>query len=461
MATTRGREAVKPLVWKSCDDGDCARLTVPLRHADPTGETIELVVARGSLADPDKRIGTLLLNPGGPGAPGTDFVVPAAKLLPDAITDYFDIVSWDPRGTGESSPVDCGRNFDYLFAADSAPDNAVEHRELEAAAARFARECSQRSSRLLPNVTSLATVSDMDMLREALGEDKLTYLGFSYGTYLGALYAREFPERVRAMMLDGAVDPSLSVETMVIEQAQGFGRALDLFLAYCARNRDCAFHHGGEPRGALDALRARVDLQPIASGDRTLGPTQLDLALGAGLYGGELGYTELARSLRDAERGDPDGLLAGFDAYVGRNPDGIYKPDWAAFISISCADGPVLDLEAARVLQESAAVAAPDFGAESVGLGFPCSFWSAPPTNKVPGVVVASGSVPIVVIGATDDPATPLKWSEGLAKQLGVGRLVAVRGSAHTSLLGGPDCLARLAAVYLVDLVVPQDGTRC
>ncbi len=462
MTSTPAKEALSaPLVWRSCAAGDCATLRVPLDWARPAGEQIELALSRVRAGKPAQRIGSLLVNPGGPGAPGVEFAPQVANILPRSITDRFDIVGWDPRGTGKSTAVDCGAHLDYLFAVDTAPDNPQELVALQSASRRFAQDCATRSPALLPHIASIDTVHDMDRIRAALGDPKLTYAGFSYGTYLGALYAQTYPEHVRAVILDGAIDPSLPAADVSIQQAKGFDQSLQAFFEYCARHTSCPFHHGGDPRSAYEALRARVDRAPLRRGSRTLGPTQLDLGVAAPLYLGRGAYATLATALRAAEGGDPAALLGQADDFIGRRADGTYDAEWPAFLATSCLDGPVLDAASTATLQARAALEAPDFGAANVGLGYACSYWSVPPVNREPTRVVAPSAPPLVVIGTTGDPATPLAWADGLARQLGPATLVTVDGTTHTALLDGGACLEGMATRYLVDLVPPAPGLRC
>lgn len=460
-STTAAEAPIAPPVWRSCAEGDCATLRVPLDRARPDGEQIELALSRVRARKPSQRIGSLLVNPGGPGAPGVGFAPQVAEILPRSITDRFDIVGWDPRGTGRSTSVDCGSRLDYLFAVDTAPDDAEELATLESVSQRFARDCATRSPALLPHIASIDTVYDMDRIRAALGDPELTYIGFSYGTYLGALYAQTYPEHVRALVLDGAIDPSLSAADVSIQQAKGFDQSLQAFFEYCARRRSCAFHHGGDPRSAYDVLRARIDREPLRRGGRTFGPTQFDLGVAAPLYLGREAYGMLATDLHAAERGDPSGLLARADEFLGRRGDGTYDTEWPAFLAISCLDGPVLDAADTAALQVRAALEAPEFGAANVGLGYACSYWSVPPVNREPTPVAAPSAPLLVVIGTTGDPATPLAWADGLARQLGPATLVTVDGTAHTALLDGGDCLEAMATRYLVDLVPPAPGLRC
>jgi pimeloyl-ACP methyl ester carboxylesterase len=450
------------LDWKSCEHGECATLAVPLDATDPTGPQIDLALARVPAANPDERIGSLLVNPGGPGAPGVDFVQAVASQLPTSISDHFDIVGWDPRGTGSSDPVKCGKKLDYLFDVDTAPDDAQEQTMLATVSERFANACKQRSGALLSHISSMETVHDMDRIRAALGDEKLTYAGFSYGTYLGALYAQKYPDRVRALVLDGAVDPAIPLEEVSLEQAKGFEHSLDAFLDDCAQKKKCEFHNDSDPRAALDELRAQVDREPMR-GDRgqTLGPTQLDIALSAPLYSGADGYRTLASALARAQDGDPNGLLSLFNDYVLRDTSGSYAAEWPAFIAVSCLDGPVLDATEIPAMQARATQAAPYFGASNIGLGVPCAYWPVPPVNRVPTPVSAPDAPPIVVVGTTGDPATPVAWAAGLARELGTARLVTVEGTTHTSSLDGNPCLDQALTAYLVRLKAPQPDLRC
>ena len=307
-----------------------------------------------------------------------------ASELPASITDRFDIVGWDPRGTGSSAPVDCGKHLDYLFDVDTAPDDPAEQAALDSASRRFAQDCASRSGDLLAHIASIDTVHDLDRIRAALGDDKLTYAGFSYGTYLGALYAQQYPDKVRALLLDGAVDPAVPVDEVSIQQAKGFEASLGAFLDDCARRTSCAFHHGGNPRRALDALGPGSTEEPIPGDDgRTLGPTQLDIALAAPLYSGAGGYRVLATALQKADRGDPSAMLRA----LRRVRDARARRHLLARVA-----GVPRDLVCRRArtsiprpsaLQARAAHEAPYFGASNVGLGLPCSYWPVPPVNPV------------------------------------------------------------------------------
>ncbi|MFM7616453.1 MAG: alpha/beta hydrolase [Actinomycetes bacterium] len=453
--------AAPSISWRSCSGGRCGTLAVPLDPAERGGRTIRLALFRAAATSKRDRKGVLLINPGGPGGSGIDAARYLASALPRRVRRAFDLVGWDPRGTGISTAIDCGARLDYLFAPDTAPDDAAERAALEQASARFARTCARRSGALLDHVSSRDTVGDMERIRVALGERRINFLGYSYGTLLGALYANRYPGRVRAMVLDGAVDPTVGPEASLIQQAQGFDAGLARFFDWCDGRRTCEFGDG-DSAAAYRRLRASVDARPIRVDGRRFGPTQMDLGVGSFLYSGEAGYRTLAEGLAALVEGEPAIIQAASDEYVGRRDRGRYDPSWGAFIAISCLDGPRIgttaDLAAAS---ERAAAAAPEFGAASVGLGTPCATWPTPPVFPDPDPIRAPDAPPIVVIGTRNDPVTPLAWAEGLAAQLGVGRLVVAPGAQHTGYPQGDDCLDPFVEDYLVDLRVPPEGAAC
>jgi pimeloyl-ACP methyl ester carboxylesterase len=449
-----------PVQWRSCGSVDCATVEVPLDYAHPTGPKVSLALER--VRAKHDRIGSMLVNPGGPGAAGTGFDQDVALRLPSDVADRFDIIGWDPRGTGQSTAVNCGTKIDYLFAPDTAPDTPAELAQLEAASQRFANACEAGSAGLLAHISTEDSARDMDSIRAAIGDPKLTYLGFSYGTYLGAVYAQLFPQRVRALILDGALDPSLTAEQSFTQQAEGFQQSFDRFLSSCAESSSCPLHNHGDPRAAYDTLHARIERAPMhGSQGRTLGPTQLDIAVSAPLYEGASADNRLASELHAALGGDPNGLLDEFSQYMERSPDGSYSTTWPAFLAISCLDGPTLPLQPLIAAQRRAAVAVPDFGAANAGLGFPCAFWPVPALHPNGVTVSAPASPTIMVVGTTGDPATPYQEAISLTRQLGSARLVTVEGSSHTSLLYGNPCLLDAARRYLIDLVPPPIGLRC
>ena len=450
-----------PLRWRKCDRGECAVLTVPLDYETPDdGRTIDVALFRVRASNPDERIGSLLVNPGGPGASGVDFVRQAAFAVPDAIRRRFDLVGFDPRGSGKTAPVKCRRNLDSLFALDYSPDDEAERADLDRALRKLAADCERRNGDVLPYVSSGSTVQDMDRVRAALGDDRLSYVGFSYGTYLGALYAERFPDRVRALVLDGAIDPTLDKLQVSLQQAVGFESSLDAFFASCARDPDCGFGDG-DPAAAYDRLARRIDRRPLRVGDRRLGPGELDLAVFAYLYDGDFAYSSLAGALAAAVDGDGGPLLAEADDFTGRREDGSYSNEQEAFWAIGCLDGPRLGgPEAYRAAEPEVEAAAPRLGRSNLNYDLACAYWPVPAV-AAPGPLTAPGAPPIVVIGTTGDPATPIQWGRDLAATLDSGVFVEVEGTTHTSFLSLDDCVDRLVSRYLVRLDVPPTGTKC
>lgn len=463
VAPSGGRARTGSVGWHGCGAIQCATLSVPLDAARPNGPHISLALARRPASG--QRVGALLTNPGGPGASGVDLVRQAGSVFSSKLRNNFDIVSWDPRGTGASAPVRCDVDLDAFFAIDHSPDNAAEVQQNVDEAKALAASCARGSGGLLRHVSTLDTVRDMDAIRAALGDQRVTYLGFSYGTYLGALYADHYPTRVRAMVLDGAVDPSLPYAQGTLTQALGFEHALDAFLSACASTTQCGFATRGNPAVALNDVLRSIDaesLPAMVSGEhRTLGPGETDLGVATALYAGKQGWPVLAQALTRAAQGDGSGLLQLSDTYTERQPGGHYSNEILAFYAISCTDTPS-PRTAAEVerLADASRPGAPHFGPANFWLGLPCTYWPAPAT-LLSAPVHATGAPPIVVVGTSNDPATPLSGARALASQLSSGRLLVYQGEGHTAYGRGSGCVQDAVDRYLVSLVPPKDGTRC
>jgi pimeloyl-ACP methyl ester carboxylesterase len=466
LTATVEKFGAKKLSWRGCGDGfECAELTVPLDYEAPDADTIEVSVIRLKARKQGGRVGSLVLNPGGPGGSGVEFARQARQLLPGEILDRFDVVSFDPRGVGESAPVDCldDAGLDDLLAVDPSPDSAAERKLLIDMSRNQARACARKSARLLPHVGTVDAAKDMDVLRTALGDDKLTYVGFSYGTVLGARYAQQFPGNVRALVLDGAVDPVLTPREVAVAQAVGFERALDEFFEDCA-DQNCAFAGHGEIGKTFDDLMARIDREPLQASqypDRTLGPGEALFGVAAGLYSREFGWPVLRQALESAYRGDGSTLLALFDNLVERDENGEFSNSVEAQAAISCVDGIYRkDVQRYDEDADSFAEAAPRFGRALAYGPLVCAFWPVPPVTRA-GIVRVEDLPPVVVVGTTRDPATPYEWSQSLADQL-PGVLVTYDGDGHTAYgYGRSSCIDRVVDAYLVSLTVPKRGTRC
>jgi pimeloyl-ACP methyl ester carboxylesterase len=449
------------LDWRECDGGECAELTVPLDYDDPDGPTIEVALIRQRATDPDGRIGSLLTNPGGPGASGVDFVADSGFAVFPELREHFDIIGFDPRGTGGTMPIECAESLDSVLSRDYSPDSPEERDVLQEAIAAYTDECREQYGDVLDHISSQDTVRDMDRIREALGDEKLTYIGFSYGSYLGALYADFFPDKVRALALDGAIDPELDSLATNLEQAAGFEASLNAFFESCGADEDCAFYSDGDPAAAYDALLAEIERDPPEADGRALSPNEFELGVAEPLYGGEAGWIQLADALAAAADGDPSLMFDLSDSYTERHDDGshtgsILQPFWA----IGCVDGePIGEPEDIPTLEAQFRAAAPRFGVSFLYSALMCALWPAE-SEPSPNPLDATGAPPILVIGTSGDPATPFQWAESLADVLDSGVLLANEGEQHTAYLSN-ECVTDTIDDYLVDLEVPEPGTRC
>ena len=452
--------------WKACDDSastttvQCSTLQVPFDYNNPSAGTFTLYVKLLPAANPTLRIGSMMVNPGGPGFGGSSLADDASYYFSTDITDHFDIIAWDPRGTGKSTPaVNCVDDYDEYFGIDSPPDSPEENQALIDASQAFNDECMANSGEILPYISTQASATDMDSIRQALGEDKISYFGFSYGSELGATWATMFPQTVRAAVFDGAVDPQATSSQEGMAQAGGFEGQLTTFLAACSENSTCAFYNGGKAEAAFDSLLFALDAKPlVVSKDRT--PVTQGVAFTAvaqAMYS-DSNWPQLEQALVDAQQGDGSGLLQLYDDYYQRKEDGSYGNELEAFLAISCLDDPgstsIKDVEDA--VPDYVAVA-PRLGA-NFGYGYSCALWPVKPAIKID--VTGKGAGPIVVIGTTGDPATPLESTRKMAAALEQGVLLVVEANKHTG-YGANECINTAVDSYLIDLTVPVNDTIC
>ncbi len=459
------------LDWTACtgsDAGsyDCTTVTAPLDWSDPDAGTVDLAVIRRAATD-GEAIGSLLTNPGGPGASGYDLIADSASFaVGTALLDAYDVIGFDPRGVGRSTAVTCldGDAMDaYLYDIPADPRGSDGWRaELTARNEEFVSACEANSGGILPYVTTDNAARDMDLLRAVLGDAKLNYLGYSYGTFLGATYAKLFPERVGRLVLDGAIDPSVSGLDVGTTQAVGFESALRAYMADCLTTNGCPFT-GSVDDGMADlaTLLASVDASPLKASDgRMLGADSLMTAIIAALYSQD-SWNYLTTALSNALSGDADMAFMLADFYNGRIGVGSYQDNSTeAFRAYNCMDYPLdttqADKDAADALiQQKAPTIAPYWDGVDV-----CESWPYPPTG-VRERITADGAAPIVVVGTTNDPATPYAWSQSLAEQLSSGVLITREGEGHTGYNKGNACVDDAVEAYFLDGTVPQDGLTC
>ena len=445
---------------------DCASVPVPRDWSDPAnGETYAIAMIRVRSTSQKDRLGSLLINPGGPGGSGIDTAVylsygEALGGLPTAITDEFDVIGFDPRGVGRSDPIKCisSTDQDASFAAAPDPAGQAEFDQIVALNQKIAEACGKKYGDELPFFATEQAAKDIDALRAAVGDQKLTYLGFSYGTLLGATYAQLFPKNVRAMVLDGAVDPEQTYVQGSESQAKGFERAFTNFSVWCRRTPDKCPIAPDARKAVTDALAAaKTDPLPGRDG-REATPGWIFVAIVSSLYT-ETGWTMLADAIADLKRRDTKGVFDLADQYAERKPDGTYSNLFDANLSVNCADTKdVPSVEEIRRLQAEWRRKYPLFGAAlAVGM-LPCTFWPGA-RNPYPAGP-ATGAPPIVVVGTTGDPATPYENTADLAKMLGVGHVLTWEGEGHTAYPSTP-CIVKAVDDYLIDLTVPREGLRC
>lgn len=448
------RYASQPITWRACRNGqECAEVLVPLDYAKPDGTAITLAVAR-IRATGSRNLGSLFINPGGPGGSGVAYVGYFERA---GLQDY-DIVGWDPRGVGESTPVQCAgaEALDRYTAMDGSPDTAEERTAWIQANRAFGRSCLERSGPLLSHVSTVETVHDLDLLRRMLGDTTLSYFGSSYGTQIGAVYAELFPDSVGRMVLDGAVDITDDSDA---SQAEGFDKSLRAFAAWCAE-RGCSLGSSpAEVQKSVVELWQELDAKTFDVGRRQLTQQLAVTGVIFVLYENEKAWPALLRSLEDAIRRNNGGRLLAFaDQYNQRRSDGQYGQFNYAFPAVRCLDSDEGGLtEADRDLAE-AVEDAPTLG-PFLGADYVCPMWPVPAAPD-PGTLTGKGAAPIVVIGTAGDPATPYEYAVAMARQLESGVLVTFRGEGHLA-YGQSPCVQRLVQAYLVDGAVPVDGSRC
>jgi pimeloyl-ACP methyl ester carboxylesterase len=435
-------------------------LTVPLDYSHPSGRTLHIAVIRQPSSGAHE--GSLIINPGGPGVSGVTFEAEAASAF-SQLTDHYDLVSFDPRGVGHSDPIRCltPAQLDTFVNTNPVPTNVAQHAELVAQAKLFANACFARNGSYLEHVGTIDQARDMDVLRAALGDAKLTYYGGSYGTYLGAKYAQLFPTHIRAMVLDGALNPDEPVTEENLVQAEGFETDLNDFLAACANSGSCPL--GSTAAGALaglHALEASITASPLTVNGRELGAGEFFEGLASGLYSPE-DWPQLWGALGSVKNGDGSALLQFADSLTERNTDGTYTNLIESNMAINCVDRPAPKSVAGYDHNaEAFAKVAPDFGAAIEYGSLPCAFWRVPPVESV-HPVTAPGAPPILVIGTTRDPATPYVWAQALAKQLSSGVLLTYVGDGHTAYLRHDSCVDSVVKGYIDDLTTPKAGTTC
>jgi len=442
----------EPIRWKQCQQGECATVQVPLDYRQPTGRLIKLAVSRAAATG--KRIGALFVNPGGPGASATDFASVLATLLPKEINERFDIVGVDPRGVGGSNPVRCGIDATKLYEVDPTIETADDRAALLQVSKEYVDDCTIKFGDVLPFVGTRDVARDMDSVRAAMGDPKISYLGFSYGTAIGQEYADLFPTHVRAMILDGVLELGPSGLQLAAEQAAGFETALARYAQFCDSGTTCQTH--GNAVHAVEQVQALAEQPggiPAPKAGRPAGPGEANLGISLALYSRSL-WADLDAALAAAIAGDGSKLVALADQYIGIG-------DFEIYFAVNCMDfsWPNGNADAFLSAAKQTAVASPHFGEALVNDYIRCVDWPVPANPLQP--VTAPGTPPILVVSTTGDPATPYQGGVTVAHRLASGVLVTNEGDGHTVVGDGKPCIDDIVVAYLVDGRAPADGTTC
>ena len=451
--------------WSDCGGGfQCSHVNVPMDYANPQVRTLSLAVIRQLATDQSQLDGSLLVNPGGPGGSGIAYLR-GGGVASAAVSAHYNLVSFDPRGVGQSDPVQClsDSQMDTFLSAPPDPDSPAEVQTVISQAQFIAQQCEAKNAQLLPFVGTTNAARDMDVLRAVLGETKLNYLGKSYGTYLGAVYAQEYPQRVGRVVLDGALDPNLTSMQLNLAQATAFDGELKQFAQNCASQSDCPL--GTDPVAGLAHLKTWVDgldADPIpGDATRKLNEAYAITGIAFAMYS-QTFWPDLKNALTSAYAGNGAGLLSMADAYNDRSNGHFQDNSTEANYAVNCVDHPD---EATSVAQIQADLptyekAAPFFGEMVDWSGLPCAYWGTPATGA-PKKLAAQGSGPIVVVGTTRDPATPYTWAQSLATELSNGHLLTMNGDGHTAYLRGSTCIDTAIDKYFLNGTVPQAGLVC
>ena len=454
--------------WSDCGAGaECATVVAPLDWDNPgVGEDVNLAVSRHSATG--QALGSLFVNPGGPGASGYEFVLDSVDFaVSEVLRESFDVIGWDPRGVNFSSPVSCAATdaeLDYFFFGEleAQPDTPEWDAELLAESIRFGQECQANTGELLEFVDTLSTVRDLDLLRHLVGDEQLNYLGYSYGTLIGALYIDTFPEKVGRMVLDGPVDPGASQFDLVVNQHRGFEEALEAYLVECDLTNSCPFVGSLEQRlrGVSD-LYDELEQNPLRHADgRLIDDGMLRTAMVTTLYA-QSSWPFLTRMFEELQEGVTDTAIFLVDFYYDRE-GGVYQNNsMEAFIAINCLDYPVESDPAVLEAQADQLREAAPYTARPSGDGdLVCMNWPYPPKlNK--GPVRGEGANPVVILGTTGDPATPYNWSVSLNEQLENSVLLTLVGEGHLAYDERVTCINDPVDTYFVTGDLPEDGITC
>ena len=466
---------IPTLDWQACGTrgAECATLFAPRDYADPHGEKMAVAVARVRAVDPARRLGTLFINFGGPGSGTVGFVQATGVEGFPAFSERFDVIGFDPRGTGRSeAAIDChvDQEVDGLYAQPFTTPLNLDVDDWRARAQRLVDACMASNRDIFEYAATASVARDMDLLRAALGEDQLSYFGYSYGTFLGATYVSLFPDRYRSVVLDGGINPDLYINRpygYLQQQTSGFERAMGRFFEACARDQAACFGFGGDdPHRAFDGLVARANAEPIAVGgdpSRPLDGDDILFVAQSTLYS-KFSWSSFAQALAQAQAGDFSTLRAFADSSYGRRTDGTYSPITDRYFTLTAAEADYSSesVEDFRLAGESSWALADHFFFNAGYSELPMGLFPVHARGVFRGpFTVPAASPTVLVVGTTFDPATPYRGAELLVEQLQNARLLTMHGDGHTAYGGQSACIDAAVEAYFNDGVVPELGAEC
>ena len=458
------------LLWGKCyETFSCAYLKVPIDYTNLKLGSFKIALIKYKATKPEKKLGSIVVNPGGPGASGVDYAYNAEYIFDKSVLQKYDLVGFDPRGISRSEPIIClnDKETDASFAADSKPDSPAEFAAQIKASKEYAKKCME-NTKYVTHYSTADSARDMDLLRAALGDSKLNFLGKSYGTYLGTLYAQFFPDKVGRMVLDGALNPNITIKEQYLSQTIGFEQALDAFIQDCTTRKDCPLPKKlADARASFTTLFDSAAKSPLTSqGDRVATESIVVLGTAYALYDNETGWPVLRAALRQAQKHEGTAFLELVNEYSARGSDGKYaNNETDAELVIDCLDWhDSRSLAQMQVDAKEFTKQAPVFGPYFSYNSLACKYFepAAKDTNtRVTNKITSIDTAPILIIGTTRDPATPYAWAKSLRKTIKHSKLISLDADGHTGHGRGSACVDDAVNTYYLTGVVPAKDLKC
>ena len=453
---------VQPVKWRTCFDTlKCTDVLVPIDYTNIKLGTFKIAVLKHEASNKQDRIGSMFVNPGGPGASGVEYAYSAEYIVSPQLLSLYDIVGFDPRGVGRSAPIRCltDDETDANYASDSKPDNAQEFETIVKEAQDYVAKCEKNTKNLNAYSTENAA-RDMDVIRAVLGDEKLNYLGKSYGTYLGTIYAQLFPDKVGRLVLDGAIDPNATPLQQSITQAVGFENALDAFIKDCLQLDTCPLPKDATKQYFIDLFNS-VAKKPLKTNSKRIATESLVvLGTASALYDNKMGWPMLRIALKQAKTGNGFMFLTLTDAYTGRQLNGTYPTNEgdSGFV-IDCLDwNDSRSNDQIKLDAEQFKAQAPVFGPYFSSSGISCKYFKG---IKQPIKISQINVPPIIVIGTLRDPATPYSWALALHKLITNSLLITFDGDGHTGHDRGSSCVDKTVDSYFITGKLPAMDQKC